>query len=402
MNSLENTTYQDSFAEIRSGSKDSFSEHKEQIPESRVVGPSTSIIDQPDDIKYILFEYLSFRDLLAVGFTCKDLYYDDSRKKWMIRRVVDEFFYRKIFSLGPIRNWTSFIRYICPFDHFIDLYFRRLKSISIRDLERTSNNNVVQIHLNNNGMISNFSCKEFRGEIQMFPLDFISLELKEKKEILTNLFQYMYDLWKYAEEHDQDMDRSCDESIESFFDFFFLYESMEYFIKKVFVEDKSMRDEIMNYLEHLEKSTKDSKPYTDRRYDYFTKNSNQFDMNQFITYVDSSEFTDLESIIDIGEYLLKFEEPYTYHYLRERFDPFIDLSDDENLRLNDDFVEDFIHELSEPYMFQQTYKDELFELFTFSNYLIHEEFELALSYRLKRYYGEIHVDSQEEHDDYDY
>lgn len=377
------------------------------------------LVNQPEDQKNLIFCYLPLPDLVSLGLVSKDLYKNKTRRKWVIQRAVDAHFYRQRCSSGPIKNWTLFILYVCPYDEFLRLYFHRLKNVGIRDVEPIFENNSIskiklcnnglvsyfcKIKLCNNGFISYLSKKEFQREIMMFPLDFINLDLILKKEILKNLGQYIYDLWKYAEQYNQDLDISGDIPRNNFFDFFCLLESIEYFIKRVFIEDRTFRDEIMILLFELEEKTKNSKPYKARRYDYFSKNSNQFDIDAFVSTMDNCQFDELDTILDVGEYLSKYERPFCYHYLRERFDTFLDLSFTEEIRLYDEQVPDFIEDLEKVY--EETIitkKDKLYQLFILSNYNVHEEFELALSYRLRRFNGEIQSDVEEEDpEDYDY
>ena len=239
-------------------------------------------------------------------------------------------------------------------------------------------------------MFFEYTKRQFQREIQIqsFPLDFIDLEdSKYKKEIMMNIFQFMFDSWNYAEKYQQDMDSSFvstfkkDES--NYFDLFTLYESLEYFIQKIFIEDKSYRDEIMTYLYQLQEDTKNSREYESLpfRYDYYSFQSNQFNVTRFLCYLDHYEITtDLDKILDIGEYLSKFKDPFLFYYLRERFDCFIDL---ENINEYDGIMEEFSQLLDNVYENQTTYKEKLFELFTLSNYSIHNEFENCLRYRLK-------------------
>ena len=368
-----------------------------------------SLIEQPEDHKHKIFSYLPLVDLIQLGFASKDLYYSKSRRTWLNQRVVDKHFYQRRSYGNPVKDWSLFIRYFCPYNTFLELYFKRLRKISIQDIEPIfENGTMTKIRVNNNGMFFEYTKRQFQREIQIqsFPLDFIELEdSKYKKEIMMNIFQFMFDSWNYAEKYQQDMDTSFATTYKkderSYFDLFTLYESLEYFIQKVFIEDKSYRDEIMTYLYQLQEDTKNSREYESVpfRYDYYSFQSNQFNVTRFLCYLDHYEITtDLDKILDIGEYLSKFKDPFLFYYLRERFDCFIDL---ENINEYDGIMEEFSQLLDNVYENQTTYKEKLFELFTLSNYSIHNEFENCLRYRLKLDRGEIN-NYDGVYEDYDY
>jgi hypothetical protein len=57
-----------------------------------------------------------------------------------------------------------------------------------------------------------------------------------------------------------------------------------------------------------------------------------------------------------------------------------------------DLVEDFIEKMEKLYEPNVTKKEKLFKLFMEANYTIQDDFDLALTYRLQRYRGEISED----------
>jgi hypothetical protein len=93
----------------------------------------------------------------------------------------------------------------------------------------------------------------------------------------------------------------------------------------------------------------------------------------------------IDTILDIGSYLSKYDSLYLYEYLYERFEIFINKSTEKEY---DWSINDLIQKLSEVCCEEGgdiwlTKKDKLFQLFSISNYSINDEFERAINYHSK-------------------
>jgi hypothetical protein len=259
-----------------------------------------------------------------------------------------------------------------------------------------SENGSHRIVLNNNGIIKTFHREEFDINIYFFVKDFLELDSQKKIIILSNLFQLLYDLWKYAEHHKQDMTKSRSIPVNNFFDLYSLYESIQHFIQRVFLEEKNIRDWIVARLLEMKMNTEDSTLYPEKNYTYFENTPNQYNISNFFCTLGECDFSDLDTILDVGTYLSKIDSMYLYEYLYTKFDVLIDLGNDDELVCYDDLVEDFIEKMEEPYEPNITKKEKLFNLFMEANYTIQDDFDLALTYRLRRYRGEEISKSEDE------
>jgi len=140
------------------------------------------------------------------------------------------------------------------------------------------------------------------------------------------------------------------------------------------------------------------------RYDNQTLNSNQFNVAEFIVNLDDCMFNELDIILDIGSFLSTIEDHHMllYHYLYERFHYFVDADYEEEAEANDCFVQDFIEDLNQEFNEIKSKKEKLFELFTLANYMIHDEFNWALDFRLKRFHEGPTDDEYYEGEDFDF
>jgi len=335
-----------------------------------------NLIEQPQDHKDFIFQKLRLEDLINLSLVCKSLHQDETRKKWTLQRTVDGYFYSCLFSSGPIVLFKANLFYntLCPRKKFTDMRLHRLLDISIRDICKTSTGIICW----NNGMLLEDVRKYRKFDIPHW--DFIKLDETTKTKILENLFQYLYDMFLYAEKYGQSI--SNDYS----FELFYLYQSIMDLMKFVFCEDKSARQFVWKLLCDFSIKTLNR------------SENNSFDLCKFVKTCDDTEFTNLDKILEIGSFLkskdLKF---YLYKYLEIRFDTLIDLGRDPDLVSYDECIKDFIQDCQKQYNHNKTKKEYLFDLFRYAEYDLMYEFDCAVSYRLRRYRGEItDIDSDED------
>lgn len=349
-----------------------------------------NLIEQPQDHKDFIFQHLRLGDLINLSLVCKSLHQDETRKKWTIQRTVDGYFYSCRFSTGPIRCFKAdlFYKTVCPMKKFIDMRLQRLSEISIRDICRTSTGIICW----NNGL------REDDRQHRKFDIphwSFIELDETTKTKILQNLVQYLYDMFLYAEKYGQHMSQY------NSFELYYLYQSIINFLKFTFVEDQSMREFVWKLL--CDYSTKIDGTNNSKSYNSFTNlyASDVFDLSTFIETCHDTEFTSLDKILEIGSFLKSKDlKLYLNIYLDLRFDTLIDLGKDPDLVSYDECIEDFIQECNKEYSPNKTKKEYLFELFQYTEYNIMYEFDCALSYRLRRYRGEIEETDSEYEDAY--
>lgn len=346
------------------------------------------------DLINIIYSYLGLTDLRQLALTAKALYGDELRKRWVIQRAVDACFYSERCFLGPIKQWN-----ICyDKELFNSLLIQRLESVGMHELQILDDG---YIKVNNNGIIKIYD--HFDKEIKFRLTNFLQVPLDKQQIIISNLIKFMYDLWGSAEKYNQNMLASSYIPTNNYFPFFSLYKSIEDFLSKLFEKISVLRGLIYKKLVDLHNLTRSSKLYDHQYYDSFDTISNQFNLKKFICYCGPLDYTDLDTILDIGSWLQSNAKEYLYDYLSFRFDELIDLSNDEEHTAYDYQMFELKQELSKPYDSFDSKKDKLFSLFTSANYMIHEEMEKAIDYRWKRENGEVtseEEDNDEEDDDY--
>ena len=384
---------------------------------------------QPVDHKNLIYSCLTVSELKNLGFICWKLYKDEIRRKWLLQRVVDGYFYTnfnsRCCSLGPIKfeSWFDFLKFFNKND-FLDLYLYRLQNIKMsNDLSQDGK----WIRINNNGVIS-FQDNDNLYISGLERIEFSKLEPEIQKRIIMNVINYLYDIWKDAEAKNQKIYQYS-----SGYVFRSLHLCMLKFLQDIFINCKEIRFFLFDSLLDLQNRTKLKDDNTDdhnqfpeslylSKYGSFTNQfnihmffeyidygsfTNQFNIHMFFEYIDECFFNNLDRILDIGSFLSELnQESVLYFYFYERFSSFIELGDKDEAELNDPLVEDFVNNLNKPYDEIQTKKQKLLQLFTLCNYNIHTEFENACVYRCKRARGEIEEDwdedSDREDDDYDY
>jgi hypothetical protein len=279
--------------------------------------------------------------------------------------------------MNIVKDWDLFHLSICPKEIYHQMIIIILKKVNIKDIEDYEAKNFKHVMEINHHIISKSS-------------------LNDKLEIIDNLVNYLFSLWKYGEEKSQDM-----KSLTSF-DYYKLFNSIENFLNIMFIHGSyEVRLKIMNELVSLNQKTKDSKELVavSGNYDLFHMDTNQYNHLYFIQGLNIFCYwtSDLDTIIDMGMFFGDYNPLFLYFYLYEIFNPFLTINGTHHSLIADDYIEDFCYKLEEKYHMDMTYKDKLFQLFTLANYMIHDEFENVIENRIQ-----IRNQYSMDIDDYDY
>ena len=289
-----------------------------------------NIIEIPQDHKQLIYYLLTVEDLSNLGKTCKTFYYDEQRKKFCVLKIVDSYFYSSLDSSNFNLNCKK-VR---------EMYFQRLQEI------RFQNPRINKID---------------------FSLDhYLQLEISTKYLICENISKYLCDIWIYSEKD------NC-------LEYGILYYSLENILKDIFTFDSNiMRIKILD-------------EFNIRMKGYRSKYS-LYDFNQiFLSLLNYSYWKDLDKIIEISDLIETYNIEYLYAFLYAIFQPFIDI--EYNIE-HDKFINQFENQLYESYNKHKTYYERLMELFTISNYMIHDYFNESIDFRKERWFVI--------NDDYDY
>jgi len=313
----------------------------------------------PQDHKNLIYQFLSIKDLLHLGQTCKAIHHDEKRIQIIQKKIIDSCFYAQ--SIKPVLKESL----IQIYPNVMNDYFHRLKTIQITD---TSNYQISY-------------------PIPFFISPFLMLPVNVRSLIVKNLTRYLYDLWMYA----QDNQITPYSSIS-------LFDSLENILKEIFIYDiQSIKVYILYELYEFSNKTKSSdRRYSKNRHSYFNTEPNRYTVDRFICSLGLRYWKDLECIIEIADLLESYDLMYLYDFLYEIFQPFIDWNYFRSEE-HDEYIYEFEDKLNESYDTHMTYKDRLFELFTSSEYMIHDEFKYVFEARRRRLDGLEDID-----EDYDY
>jgi hypothetical protein len=297
----------------------------------------------PQDHKNLIYYFLSINDLVNLSETCKTFYRDENRKEFIQRKLVDSCFY----SSPPLLKESHFHM----FPNIINIYFQYLKTLQM---------------------------KEIKYPIPFFINPFLSLDPNERHQIVQSIFKsYGYYYFKYIEEQNMETLSHCE----------VLFISIENILKEIFINDEDdIRKRVLDEFSFFNK---------------FINNINVYYHNitlteSFLFSLNLKYWKDLEKIIQIANVLEIYDQDSLYEFLYELFQPFIDYQNMNSIK-EDKYVESFENKLEQIYHIspKKIYKDRLFELFTSCHYMIHQEFEWAIEFRLDR------LDSIDE-EDFDY
>lgn len=371
----------------------------------------------PQDHKNIIYRYLDVYDLIQLGITSKKLYLDANRKKELVEKLVDEYVYCRVYDTPLIDS-----EYFCPQNYYNELvqeYFDRIKTISFSDLQLTAPK-VVEIQKRHS--VSRF---HFRSHLDEFGIvvpftffvhSFVKLQVDIKHQIIDRIFQYLLDLWRYAEKSQKciyNTTKLCpDQGENDGFEFSKLFLSLNQILTDIFLEEKdlSIKQFIVDYFHKIRKTTSESKYYVwidetegeedveESKCRYF---SNDYNLYHFIRTLKLCP-TEIEKIVDVGLFLLKQSDHvstgypgYTFGlatFIAEVFDSFIegeeekmDFVDTGSKNENLDSLSEIIHyKLLVPFNQEKLYDNVLHELFIKSNFNYYK-FKNVLESRYNRW-----------------
>ena len=309
---------------------------------------NTNIIHIPQDHKNFIYERLSIRDLVNLSESCKSFYQDEKRKETIQKKLIDSCFYSTIPLLKEL--------HVHIFPNIINLYFEHFKRIKI----------------------THQSISHLKDTIPFFIGPFLSLSSNEKCLIITKLVDFLYDIWKYAQDK------------EFYYININLFTTFENILKMVFRnESNTIQIYILNELSNFSNKTKNGQRiYTKNRFTYNFNEPNRYTIDEFICHLNLFYWKDLPLIIRIADVLESYDEMYLYDFLYEIFQRFIDCNYLNSMK-EDEYVELLEEQLYKKYDMScdKTYKDRLFELFTSCEYMIHQEFDWAMELRTMRLNG---------------
>jgi hypothetical protein len=319
---------------------------------------NTSILYVPQDHKDFIYRFLSIRDLLNLSETCKTFHQDEKRKEVIQKKLVDSCFY----SRYPLLKESL----VCVFPNVMNFYFDRLKKIKFTPQSIT----------------------EINEGVPFFPHCFILLPFDEKTLLVKNLIRYLGDIWNYSIDKKRIWAQwSQNTELPG------LFSTFENILKLIFINDPKIRHHMLIELYSFSKGMKSS---AQPRFSFNFKEDNRYTLDQFICGLGLYYWRDLKTIIEISDLLEPDYEMYLFDLLYDLFQPFIDcqylISEKE-----DQYVELFEDLLDQKYDMSsgKTYKDRLLELFTSCHYMVHQEFEWAIEFRIKRLHG---IDEEEDFD----
>lgn len=341
------------------------------------------MFDICSEVEYQIYKYLGIFELVNLSLINKKTYNDDHRKYLVTQKVIFSYIYRNgIF--GTVEDFPLFYKCISDELDFRHLYLNKLSMIYFSDIKLIRdqfNKKYIQI----SSEADSFIYKEcgFSTRITYFPKMFDNVDTNIIENVLNNLYRYRLDLWKYAEDNNQLMILSNVSPSCHYFDFYTLFDSINHFLIDTFKFYPNLRENIYDKLLDQEEITKNSREFSNRRSNYFFEGStNQLKILDFILDI-TIEYYELDLIVAIGEFILSKDELLCYHYLREKFDAFIDFDNDVGIHR----IIEFNELLNRYYDLHYTYKEKLLHLFTECNYTVQDEFEKALNYKLKVYNG---------------
>ncbi len=335
----------------------------------------------PLDHQKLIYQSLDIKDLFHMRMVCKIFQNDSYIWNLLIQKIVESHFSEIDENL----------------EKYIDLIFGMGKQSELVNLYH---HRLIELEFS-----ENFSKDPKQQRIYIDSRYFSLLSLERKIEWIEHLGKNLFLVWQYAEKNNQDIyfeNENMEKKDPLSFDYYLLNLCFENILKTMFqMESNTIRQLILNKIKELEIQTKDSKEglirFNSEYYIYF-RNTNQFHSLYFIATIDPYLFYELDYILPVADLLFdqvgQYDSVYLFHYLRYKMDPFFDY---ENQSL-DIYVKPLIDQLNQIYSENKTYKQRLFELFTFCNYNIHDQFDSTLYWRQKRIEDNIYEGYDEDFD----
>jgi hypothetical protein len=395
----------------------------------------------PQDHINRIYDYLPVRALINIGMTNKKFYNDPKRKTLLVNKLVDDYLYISIYDQPFLTS-----EYFCPQNYYkelVDVYFDRLKRISIQDLIHSFSVHHLMKHSDN--LMSRIVSIQNVLSVRHFKFDqsineygivipfsffvdaFIQLDMSVKKDIIFQVFKYILDLWRYAEKslkciyNTKTLHRQTENVVSDSFEFSQLFLSLNQILTEIFIydSDEQIRQYIVEQLTSIGKITRDSKYYyivvnddyvgqrtlfdQDREeVEECSYYSNDYDILHFVRTLKVSP-VEIPKIVDLGLFFKeqKCDHLQSYHieslilatFIAEVFDEFMD-GEEEKLDFVDKGPDSILDSYSElindqlqmEYKPGTTFDQVLGKLFYAANFN-YQRFKQVLQFRLNRWNG---------------
>lgn len=332
----------------------------------------------PQDHKNLIYCLLDIRSLVNLRETCHAFGHDHRLIYILVRKIVDSYFYIRSSYTGVIHKWDKF-QYL---ELFYDLYIQRLKKISFQDIRmmKIDKNHAKEIIVNNNGT-EIVSDGYFRHKITYFMDRIYQLSLEEKKEIVSTLICYIEHLWKYADEHNQEIFQEYHYLEPMYFDFYPLYRGMLDVIQQMFIEHSSSPDLMYFIIEQLENLCIRNK------YGGVNMCRVIFELLDFLHV--GYDLVKIVEIAEIFDYISETE--YLELFLKKCFEDFLDL----DMHDLDDMVSVIGYQLKIKLNYsEKTLEERLFRLMKKVEPLerMVDDFKHAMNFRFERHQHLLHIE----------
>lgn len=349
------------------------------------------LLSQPIDHKKLIFQKLEIKDLVNLGLVCSKLWMDETRKEWIKRKLVFTCFYSNFYRPKTFHRYP--FPFVCSFIEFESLYLETMTKLEFRNIQNIDEE-YCRIEL--------LGCTKIikKKNLGLFPKNpkyDCNWDQKYKETLIQGLFTYVYDLWEHGEKNKKTIFDYTQ------FDYHLLYKTILNYLSTIFLEDDNqIRKIIMNGLFDLKEKTKNGMTIENpwfllRDRTVYEPDKNQFHISIFIEDLHLGRpFPTIQKIIEIGDFLAESDELLLYYYLRETFDPFLDI---ENIYLDDTA---FNFDLEEQYDSSKTLLQKIMSLFTLCNYNIQTEFLQAYHHRIYRYTNPDVEDQLGPEEDFDF
>ena len=306
----------------------------------------------PQDHKNLIYQHLNACDLFNLGFTAKTFYHDKNRFDLLVYKIVDECIYINIYDHTPLLM-NQYFQSSVYYKEVMRIYFDRLKQISFSDIQTVIPLTVAKVR-------KQFEIREFKFMLDLFEFGihfnyfvnaFLRLDKQNKIDILHNIGNYLYDLWKEAEKSQRCIynTKFLMDSKDSF-EFSQLFLSMHHILKNVFLEDPdlSIKSHILHLIIKIGHLTNDSKYFYIAQAQEDTETtclyySNDYDLMHFIRNLGLCP-TDIKKVIEIGLFLsnLKLDSIYFWllpTFISEVFDQFTEDTHSSEAKLIQDHLD---------------------------------------------------------------
>ena len=297
----------------------------------------------PENHREFIFHLLDPKDLFVLGQVNKKLYQNQNRKNILIRKVVDQFFYRSKDLPCPIKNWELFQRFDTQ-NQFDSYYLDKLVHLDFkRDIlviENPETSHVKKLKVQTHPFNTHSHFYYLTSDYHHLNLSIIFLLEKimghatdQKHRIIDRVVKFMKDLIQFASDKSQIITVSF--LGKYYFDFYHLYECLHKFLAILFQKDPVVRQSILNQL--LELHTEDGE------YNFF-KPRCQYRIESFIELCDF-HYKDLKHFLQIAELFVDYSSFLCYLFYFH-FNILFNLNYDEDLIEYDEIAYDIEKQLS--------------------------------------------------------